>query len=105
MDIISERTKMALDYRKSQGKKAGGDVPYGFDADAEGFLTENKKEQRVINIINKRMGSVDNYSQIAAYLNRNKHKTKRGSIWYPQTVKDTIKAHIRIPSKHFNNAG
>ena len=99
VDQIRERTKMALDFRKSQGKKLGGDVQYGFNADPEGYLTVNPKEQKVIKIIDKQLGSGKNYSQIAAYLNKNKHKTKRGSMWYPQTVKNVVKAIMNDKTK------
>lgn len=93
VDQIRERTKMALDYRKSQGKKLGGDVPFGYDADSEGYLSENPTEQNVIKIIRKQLGSHGlNYSQMAAYLNKNKHLTKRGLKWYPQTVKNVVEA-------------
>jgi len=90
VDQISERTKAALNYRKSQGKKLGGDVPYGYRADSGGVLSKNPEEQKIIKEIMNKLGSGDNYSQIARYLNGKEYPTKKGSKWYPQTVKNVI---------------
>ena len=48
-DQTSERTSMALKHKRARGEKTGGDVPFGFDLDADGVhLIENDQEQVVI---------------------------------------------------------
>jgi len=50
-DQVSERTTMALQYKKAQGEKLGGRVPYGLQLAADGVhLEENAAEQAVIAI-------------------------------------------------------
>ena len=90
-DQISERTRMALSHRRSQGKKLGGIVPYGYTANGEGNLTENPTEQQVIHRILRRNGVGWNLAKIARWLNDNDIVTKTGKQWYPQTVKNVIK--------------
>lgn len=48
-DQISERTKMALSYRRSQGR-VYGQVPYGFRREGEN-LCVNKAEQKIVDLI------------------------------------------------------
>lgn len=90
-DQISERTRMALSHRRSQGKKLGGIVPYGYTADSEGVLTKDTTEQRVIQRILKRRQAGWSLDRIARYLNGRSVLTKTGKIWYAQTVKNVIK--------------
>gem|GEM_PF-221689 len=85
-----ERTKSALQYRRNQGKKLGGLVPFGYEADEEGLLTENESEQQIIQQIQKKHESGWKYVRIARWLNTNDIKTKTGKSWQIQTVKNII---------------
>jgi DNA invertase Pin-like site-specific DNA recombinase len=50
-DQVSERTTMALQYKKALGEKLGGRVPYGKQLSADGIhLEANPNEQAVIDI-------------------------------------------------------
>ena len=46
-DQISERTTMALGYKRSQGERIG-ELPYGFEEGQDGKLVENAAEQATI---------------------------------------------------------
>jgi site-specific DNA recombinase len=48
-DQVSERTRMALSFKKSQGHKTGGATPYGYAVDGDGkTLIPVSDEQEVI---------------------------------------------------------
>jgi site-specific DNA recombinase len=93
-DQLSERTRAALDYRRQQGKKLGGIVPFGYEADAEGRLSENPEEQLIIRRIKRRAKAGWSYSRIARTLNKEEVLTKTGRPWFPQTVKNVIKPKL-----------
>ena len=50
-EAISERTTDALHHLKSQGRKTGGDVPYGFTVTADGTLVADGEEQAMLQAI------------------------------------------------------
>ena len=89
-DQISERTKLALHHKKSKGEKTGGDVPFGWDADDSGKLIENDTEQHVIKLIFDEWGRGNSLGSIAKRLNNDGYKTKRGSKFYAQTIKNIL---------------
>jgi site-specific DNA recombinase len=89
-DQFSERTKLALNHKKSKGEKTGGDVPFGWDADHSGKLIENDTEQHVIKLIFDEWGRGNSLGSIAKRLNNDGYKTKRGSKFYAQTIKNIL---------------
>lgn len=90
-DQISERTCAALAYKRSKGEKTGGDVPYGFDLDANGHLVKNKAEQRAIVLIRELKAKGYSLRAIAGELKTKGHKTKRGNTtWHPQSIKQIL---------------
>jgi site-specific DNA recombinase len=89
-DQISERTKLALHHKKSKGEKTGGDVPFGWDADDSGKLIENDTEQNIISLIFDGWGRGNSLGSIAKRLNNDGYKTKRGSRFYAQTIKNIL---------------
>jgi site-specific DNA recombinase len=90
--LIGERTKAALAYKRSNNEKTGGDIPYGYDLTAQGLLTKNDDEQRVIRIIRKLHGQGFSLRRICSELEREGHKTKRGNaVWHPETIAHIIK--------------
>lgn len=90
-DLGRERTKLALDYRKSKGLKTGGLVPFGYDAVGEDKkLVENPTEQRIVRIILRKKAKGMKLLAIANYLNSKGYQTKKGGKWYAQTVKNVI---------------
>jgi DNA invertase Pin-like site-specific DNA recombinase len=86
-DQVSERTKAALAHKKAQGKKTGGDVPFGFELTPEGLLVENKDEQGGIRLIRKLKSKGYSLRKIAGELEARDIRTKTGKAkWNPKTV-------------------
>jgi len=92
-ELGGERTKAALDWRKRQGLKTGGYVPYGYTADKDGKLTKNPAEQRIIQRILRMHSGGKRYAAIARYLNDHEIPSKTGKQWYIQTVKNVISSN------------
>ena len=88
-ETIVERTKGALEYKKAQGEKTGGDLPYGFNV-IDGKLIENPSEQTVIRQILFLKDKGHSYNSIAEQLNKDGYKTKKGSNWSHVQVKRII---------------
>ena len=88
-ETIVERTKNALQYKRSQGEKTGGDCPYGYDA-IDGKLIENPSEQTAIRQILSLRDKGYSYSSIAEQLNHDGYTTKRGGAWSHVQVKRII---------------
>lgn len=85
-EAISERTQAALRQKKARGEKTGGYVPFGFDADAEGRLTENNREQEVISRISELRQKGYTFAEIAESLNEDGILTKQGKSWSKASV-------------------
>ena len=91
-ETIGERTKDALAAKRKRGEKTGGDIPYGFNVDANKHLVKNKAEQKAIALI--RELKVKGYSlrAIAKELEAKGYRTKRGqATWNPKTVNMILK--------------
>lgn len=85
-----ERTRDALRHIRAQGRKTGGDVPYGYQA-RDGRLTEHPAEQKAIRLIRKLRGKGHSFRAIAAELEREGYRTKTGKAhWHPQSVKQVL---------------
>lgn len=84
-DLVSERTKEALQYKISKGENVGS-PPLG-------FLAEDKKlsgideELEIVNYIKKLKRKKLSLRQIATRLNEQEISTKRGGSWYAGTVR------------------
>lgn len=50
-EVIGERTSVAMQHMKAAGRYTGGQVPYGFQLDADGQLIESEAEQRVLSLV------------------------------------------------------
>lgn len=95
IDQTSEATRSALEHRRSQGKKTGGFVPYGYTVDKDGRLHKDEQEQRTIQRILRHYRNGKRYVWIARRLNATGVQTKRGKRWEIQTVKNVIKANTK----------
>ena len=84
-DQISERTSAILQHKKAKGE-VYSPIPYGFRREGN-KLIEDKKEQRVVLLIQKQ--KVDGYSlrKIASELNNKGIPAKRGGRWFPSTIR------------------
>ena len=87
-DLIAERTKDALRYKKERGEYLGT-VPLGFDA-VDGELKENDELATVKYAKKLRRGGFS-YSHIADRLNVEGRQTKRGGRWHKSTVSYLLK--------------
>ncbi len=88
--IVSERTKAALQHKRSLGEKTGGDVPFGYQAD-NGMLTPDRREQHVIRLINQLKADGHSLRAIASELRKRGYKSKTGkTTWNPKTVAKLI---------------
>ena len=87
-DLISERTRAVLSYKKSKGEKYAP-VPFGYSEDA-GRLVELAEEAAVVAeiIVMKEQGHT--LMAIADTLNARGVQGKRGGMWYASTVRYII---------------
>lgn len=87
-NLISERTRDALNHKKALGK-VFNHPPYGYDIDGD-LLVINKEEQLIIKRIERLDGEDQSLQSIATELNDAGIKTKKGKAWFPQTVKGVL---------------
>ena len=88
-DLVSERTKAAMDVKRSKGERISGHLPYGYDLNGDGkTLVPNKREQRVIGQMRKMRANGKTLQAIADTLNQ-RHvptKTDQSKRWSHQVV-------------------
>jgi len=91
-EIIGERTKSAMQYKRSQGEKYCHIVPFGY-VEINGRLVEVNKEIKVVkNIIRKHQQGIS-LRVIANKLNDSGVSTKLGGKWHASTIRQVIKRH------------
>lgn len=86
-ELIAERTKATLAYKKGLGESLGH-IPYGYQRD-KGKLVRNEQEQKVIQKIKRLRRKGIGYRKIAKLLNQTKVPTRSkqakwhdSSVWY-----------------------
>jgi site-specific DNA recombinase len=84
-DLIAERTRDALKYKKEKGDYLGT-VPLGFDI-VDGELREREDELAVVRYAKKLRREGYSLGRVAGMLNGEGIPTKRGGKWYKSTVK------------------
>jgi len=90
-DIISERTKMGMQHKKSKGERIGT-IPFGSKLHSNGKdLLPDNVELEIIEIIASLKRDGLSLNKIAAHLNTTQHQP-RGKQWYPQTIKRILAA-------------
>jgi site-specific DNA recombinase len=93
-NVISERTASALQFKRKNGEKTGGDVPFGFNLIERGgkkALEPKEVEQKAIRLMKQLRAEGRSYREIATELEAKGIATKRGrSRWFPMTVKQTL---------------
>ena len=90
-EIIGERTRDVLQRKKANGE-VYGHVPFGFKR-FKGKLLNHNAEQKIVKAVLGMREKGFNFSRISRELNQMGCKTKKGSRWYPQTVKNVIAIH------------
>lgn len=84
---IGERTRDALRHMRAQGRKTGGDVPYGFRLAAGGRLVEDAAEQKALRHMRELRAKGYTLRDIAAELEREGYRTRRGLVhWQARSV-------------------
>jgi site-specific DNA recombinase len=79
-DQVSERTKMALSYKKANGEKTGGKIPYGFSLAVDGkSLVPLDDEQAVIAQVQELKIAGNSLRTIARILSKRGFKARNGS--------------------------
>lgn len=91
--MIRKRTKDALREKRVRGERAGG-VPFGFNADADGALTENPTEREALDLMIQMRESGSSYGEIVAELvKKNVPPKKGGTQWQRSSVWRILKTH------------
>lgn len=84
-DLVSERTKGVLAFKKAKGEKYGP-LPFGF-AEDDGRLVELAWEAEVVAEMLAMRERGDTFLTIANTLNARGIKGKRGGKWFPSTTR------------------
>jgi site-specific DNA recombinase len=86
-DQVSERTTMALSYKKAQGEKLGGRAPYGTRLAADGIhLEEDADEQAVIALASELHSAGLSSRTIAARLAARGMYSRASTIFTPSAI-------------------
>lgn len=89
-DLISERTRDALQHKIRNGQRAG-QVPYGWILSQDGkTLLPNEKEQKAITLIRELHGRGYSYRAICRELDKEGYEPV-GRIWHAKTVGSILK--------------
>jgi DNA invertase Pin-like site-specific DNA recombinase len=88
--LIQERTRSAMDVKRSRGERISGHAPYGWDFGSGGRLLENRREQRIIARMRQLRAEGWSYRGIATRLDREGIRPKRGRRWAHTTVKSIL---------------
>jgi|JI10StandDraft_1071094.scaffolds.fasta_scaffold95715_5 site-specific DNA recombinase len=91
-NITGERTKSALDYKKSKGE-ALGSVPYGFKRSGK-MLVRDEAEQEIITLIMGLHFNDYSYGEICTEL-QSRGLTPRGQAWHRQSISNIIKNNLQ----------
>jgi site-specific DNA recombinase len=98
-DIISERTRDAMQFMK-QGLKLVGAVPFGFDS-GNGQLTPNSEEIKTAQQIVFLRQRGASYRYISEHLNTHGIASKGGGKWHPKTVLGVLRHIGSLPKDHW----
>ena len=96
-DLVSERTKAVLSFKKANGEKYSP-VPYGFTEDG-GRLVEQAEEAEIVAEILAMRERGDTLLTIADALNARGVQGKRGGKWYGSTVRYLIGRQGGLPER------
>lgn len=91
-NVISERTRGALAYKKANNQKTGGTTPYGWDNN-DGVLERNKIEQEYISVMADMRLDKFSFQKIADLLNRQGVKSKTHKLWSAKVVRGVLIEH------------
>ena len=91
-EVISERTKAALDFKKSKGQRVGN-LPFGYSLGKNGLLVENPLEMEIAKAVRDLRDNLRlSYRAVAESLNRQGYRTRNGGNWRHEAIEDIYKA-------------
>jgi len=91
-EIIGERTKSAMQYKRSKGEKYCHIVPFGYD-EVNGRLIKVDKEIKIVKRIIRKHQQGISLRDIANKLNDTGVSTKQGGKWHASTIRQVIKRY------------
>ncbi len=93
-NLIAERTAIALEHKKRNGK-VYGHPPYGFDVSEDGKdLVPNEPEQKTLKYIFQWRGEGASLYVVATRLNDLGVPGKKGGKWHPATIAHIVRNDI-----------
>jgi len=91
-DLISERTKSAMDHLRRQGRKVSRQIPFGYQEAEGGRLVMEPREQESLALIRRLHDGGMSLRGIARELQAAGVKTKTGLlVWTPATIRGVIR--------------
>ena len=87
--MIRRRLSRGRERKAAAGGYIGGQIPYGWRNEKKELVKEDA-EQEVITLTKAMRSEGKSLNFIGDYLNEEGIPSKRGGIWYPQTVKDMV---------------
>src|SRR6516165_1586157 len=88
--MIQERTRAAMNVKRSRGERISGHAPYGSDFGTAGRLVSNDREQSIISRMRQLRSDGMSFRGIASRLDREGIRPKRGKQWIHTTVKSIL---------------
>ena len=89
--MIRERTRSAMNVKRSRGERISGYAPFGWDFGRGGRLLPNAREQKVIVRVRQLRAEGLSYRGIAKRLDGERIRPKRGRRWVHTAVKSVLK--------------
>lgn len=93
---ISDRTREIIAHKRTKGERVGH-APFGYTYKNK-KLVAVKKELETVALIRGQRESGMSYHKIARFLNDGKISSKRGGIWYAETVKTVYQNSLKKKS-------
>ena len=88
--MIRERTRSAMNVKRSRGERISGHAPFGWDFGRGGRLVPNAREQKVIARLRQLRAQGLSYRGIARRLDGERIRPKRGQRWVHTTIKGIL---------------
>ena len=88
--MIRERTRSAMDVKRSRGERISGHAPFGWDFGPDSYLVKYAREQKVIAWMRRLRAEGLSYRGIAARLDGEDILPKRGRRWIRTSVKSIL---------------
>jgi len=91
-NLISERTRSALSYKKAERRVYCHITPLGFDRQGD-RLVQNKEEMKTVRRILRLRANGLSMQAIADEMNQAGEATKRGGNWHAVTIQKILRTH------------